>query len=246
MTKPFLTGKVGTKEVRENKQKLLVVILSTCLRLLHPMAPFITEELFSLLQKKFSFSITEGCDPYTRECLEAFQAKTCMQAQYPQVVRKEDRQEKIEETFAFLDEVIHAIRNVRAEMQIPPQIATDLLIIGEDKDPNAELLLRHQTIVTSLVKVSSLNRLQGLEPAFSAKKRVLSIQIVIPLPQELKEKEKLRLEKDKQKLQAQLASLETKLSQEEFLTKAPKEILDKMQSQHKQMQAQLQDILDKL
>ncbi len=59
MTKPVLFGKQGTPEDRANKQKILLVVLCNAIRLLHPMAPFITEELFQLLKKQFSFKETQ-------------------------------------------------------------------------------------------------------------------------------------------------------------------------------------------
>lgn len=248
MSKPFLTAKVGTAAVRENKQKLLAIILSTSLRLLHPMAPFITEELFSQLQKKFcGANPKEDCDAYTKECFVALQAKTCMQALYPQVISQEDRNSGIEETFAFLDEVLHAIRNIRAEMQLPPSITSDVWILGEENDPYVKLIYDNQTILGSLVKIRSLRFVKGEEePAFSAKKRIQSVQVLVPLPEEMREKERLRLEKEKEKLQGQLTSLEAKLAQEEFLLKAPKEILEKMQGQQKQIKEQLADVLGKI
>ena len=53
IAKPMLFGKAGTPEQRKNKQRLLVIILCQAMRLIHPMAPFITEELFQLLKERF-------------------------------------------------------------------------------------------------------------------------------------------------------------------------------------------------
>ena len=50
LAKPILFGKVGAPEDKKNKQKLLVILLSNAIRLMHPIAPFITEEIFSLLK----------------------------------------------------------------------------------------------------------------------------------------------------------------------------------------------------
>jgi valyl-tRNA synthetase len=248
MSKPFLTGKIGTPEIRENKQKLLAILLCTSLRLLHPMAPFITEELFQELKKKFSCQPESTVDVYTKECLAALAFKSCMQSSYPKVLDPEDKKPAIEETFVFLDEVLHAIRNIRAEMQLPPGTATDVWILGEAQDPLMQIIKENQSILGSLVKIKSLHFPLSTEnePALSAKKRIHSLQVLIPLPEEMKEKEKLRLLKEKEKLQVQFNSLEQKLSQEEFLAKAPKEILDKLQNQKDLTRAQLQDIESKL
>ena len=246
MSKPFLMGKVGSADVKENKQKLLAILLCTALRLLHPMAPFITEELFSILKDKFE-TTSEKCDPYTAECLLALKSKACIVSPYPTVIRKEDRQPKTEETFQLLDEVLRSIRNIRAEMQLPPSAATDVWIIGKPSDPNLQAVKENKSILESLVKIRSLEFPVNVEePAFSANKRVLSLQILIPLPEEMLEKEKTRLLKEQAKIETQFHSLEEKLSQQEFLEKAPKEILEKLQNQKNLLQSQLSDISRKL
>ena len=53
IAKPVLFGKAGSPQERVNKQKLLVIVLCQAIRLLHPMAPFITEELFQILKSRF-------------------------------------------------------------------------------------------------------------------------------------------------------------------------------------------------
>ena len=52
LVKPTLFGKTGTPELRANKQRILLVVLCNLIRLFHPMAPFVTEELFSQLKEK--------------------------------------------------------------------------------------------------------------------------------------------------------------------------------------------------
>ena len=245
--KPYLTHKAGSAEVRQNKQKLLTIVLSTSLRLLHPMAPFITEELFSHLQNKFSIPSSTTADIYTKECLGAFASKACIKAAYPKLLNPKDRSSVVEETFAFLDETVVAIRNIRAEMQLPPSAATEVWFIAEKNDPSLTLLKENENILRSLVKIQALH-FSDTNPslAFSAEKRIGSLQIMIPLPEEFKEKEKNRLMKEKDRLQGQLNSLSMKLSQEEFLTKAPKEVLAKIQTQAKELEKQLDEIGKKL
>ena len=247
MSKPFLMGKIGTQELKENKQKLLAILLCTSLRLLHPMAPFITEELFSILKEKFEVKPSLTCDPYTAECLEALSSKACIVSRYPTVIREADRQPKTEETFELIDEVLRAIRNIRAEMQLPPSTATDVWICGSNLDANLQAVKENQNILQALVKIRSLEfPVDITEPAFSANKRVGSFQILIPLPEEMIEKEKARLLKEQSKIEVQFQSLEAKLSQEEFLAKAPKEILEKLQNQKNLLTSQLGDISAKL
>ena len=129
LVKPILFGKLGTPQQKSTKQKILTIILSNSLRLMHPMAPFITEELFQMLKNTFQqLHLSEKVDPYTSETIKALLAPACIVAPYPEVISAEDIKPKIEEAFAFINEVIYAVRNIRAEMQLPPNVATDLYI----------------------------------------------------------------------------------------------------------------------
>jgi valyl-tRNA synthetase len=246
MSKPFLSGKKDPA-LKVNKQKLLATILCTCLRLLHPMAPFITEELFTVLKKKLGSAPYKGSDPYTKECLEALKAPACIVAPFPQVLRKEDVQLKIEEDFAVLEEIVLCLRNIRAEMQIPPSTAVSVFVVARETDPLLSMVKENKTVLEALVKIESLSFVHSVENLpFSAQKRVHSLEIIVPLPAEMKEKEKVRLQKEQIKIESQLASLEEKLSGEEFLAKAPKEVLLKLQTQQNQLKMQLEDSAKKL
>lgn len=248
MAKPYLFGKIGTPEQRQNKQKLLLIVLLSSIRMLHPMTPFITEELFSLVKAKFGAASVQGnVDPYTQEIIDALKTASCALSVYPKVLRKEDMSVAVEETFLFLDEVLHVIRNVRAEMGLPPSSASDVWIIGPKEDAQRKILEENSGVLGAFVRIRSLEFLEkGKEASFSAKKKIGSLEIEIPLPEELKEKEKTRLIKEQEKTQKQLESLSAKLKEPEFLQKAPAEILAKMKGQVEQLEGQLKDILCKL
>ena len=132
-------------------------------------------------------------------------------------------------------------------MQLPPSSATDVWIIAPKGDSQRKILEENQTVLGALVKIRSLEFLEeGKKSSFSAKKKMGSLEIEIPLPEELKEKEKTRLLKEQEKVQKQLESLSLKLKEPEFLQKAPQEILAKMKGQVEQLEWQLKDILGKL
>ena len=83
LAKPVLFGKVGTlPNTKANKQKLLVILLCNAIRLMHPIAPFITEEIFSLLKEKFP-PIPHASCPYMQETIAALRAPACIKAPYP-------------------------------------------------------------------------------------------------------------------------------------------------------------------
>jgi valyl-tRNA synthetase len=243
LSKPYLFGKVGTPTEKANKQKILLVVLCNAVRLLHPMAPFITEEIFQTLKAQFSPTSTD--DLYTQETLNALQAPACITAPYPNIIHALDINPDIEEEFAFLDQIVHAVRTIRAEMQIPPGSATDLYLSG----PPTELLRveKNQNILKALVRLNTLHLLQQEKTfPFSSTALVGSLKIVIPLPEEMREKEKARLLKEQDKLIAQQNSVRTQLANPDFVAKAPAPLVDKLKASLQQTSSELTAISQKL
>ncbi len=243
MTKPILFGKQGTPADRSNKQKILLVVLCNAVRLLHPMAPFITEELFQLLKKQFSFSETK--DPYTQETLLALKSAACIVAPYPKVIRQIDIDSAIEDEFTSVDQLVHAIRNIRAEMQIPPGTPTALHFVGPKK--RLDFAEKHQGILKSLIRLESLSFAEK-ETAmpFASTTNIGDLRLIIPLPSEMREKEKARLLKEREKLIEQQNGARVKLGNQDFLQKAPPQLVEKLQINLQQAEKDLFDIAQKL
>jgi valyl-tRNA synthetase len=123
---------------KETKQRVLALVLSSVLRLLHPIAPFITEELFARLKAQYPSIST---------------ANACAIAPFPQS-SDVPYDKEAETTFAFLSEVVHAIRHIRAEMQISPGTPNDLYLIGEGE---ASRCLQEQIhLIRALVKLGEV------------------------------------------------------------------------------------------
>jgi valyl-tRNA synthetase len=243
LTKPVLFGKAGTPEEKGNKQKILLVVLCNAVRLLHPMAPFITEELFQLL--KTHFSGKTASDHYLKETLEALNAPACITAPYPKVIREQDIDSEIEEAFAFMDALTHAVRNIRAEMQLPPGQATDLYIIGKPSD--LKPIEKNQTILKALVRLQNLHFLEAEKPLkFSSTALVGNLKLVIPLPEEMREKEKVRLHKEQEKLIQQQNGARAQLSNPDFAAKAPAALVEKLKATLAQTDKELVEISKKL
>ncbi|CCB89348.1 valine--tRNA ligase [Simkania negevensis] len=239
MSKPTLFGKRGEKTT---KQKILVIVLLASLRLMHPFAPFITEEIFHLLKEHFAHIQPSSSDPYTQEAIDALLSPACIVSAYPKVLRKEDIRKEIEEKFQFLNEIVYAIRNIRAEMGLPPSTTTDLVVEGCGKE--FDLLQENMGIITSLVRIESI-KTQAPE-GFHSSAQVGSLKLIIPLPQELIEKELKRLEKEKEKCIAQIDLTKKQLSNPNFVERAPKELVEKTEQQLKDLEKLLQDIEKKL
>lgn len=241
IVKPVLYGKQGTVADKINKQKVLTIVLCSAIRLMHPITPFITEEIFHYLKEQFPNLSVKQSDPYTQETVEALQAAACTVASYPKALEK--KAEETEEAFALIDKMLYSIRNIRGEMKIPPQTASDLFIVGA-----SETIRKNIHILTALVKIDkceTLDKMPDLK-GFFATGVVGDITLIIPLPEELAKAEKGRLEKEKERLIKTIENLNKLFANEEFCQKASPEIIEKQKNALKQAENELISINKKL
>lgn len=230
IVKPTLFGKIGTLELRENKQKILLVVLLGSIRLMHPFVPFITEEIFQKLKEKFpNLKIKSDVDPYTKDLIETLLSSACIVAPFPKMI--DQFSDSIEQEFEFINKILYTIRNIRGEMQLPPQSACDIIFSSKTSLINLERVKKNQHIISALIKTKEILFIPKA-PAdldFFASSQTEEVEIMIPLPSELREKEKARLAAQIQKLEQQIGDLKNKLLNEEFLLKAPKPLIEKFQ-----------------
>jgi len=248
IVKPTLFGKQGSAIERTNKQKLLVIILCQAVRLIHPMAPFITEELFQLLKERFGNSnTTSDIDLYTAEALQALESEACIVAPYPQVVRMKDINPAIEDNFKLVENAVYTIRNIRGEMRIPPGMATDVHIIGSVEDPHFQIIGDHLHIIAALVKTNGI-RIHPKEPllGFASSGALNALKIAIPLPEELLKQEKVRLMKEKDRLENSIEKTRSQLSNHEFILNAPTHLVEKQKNQMNQFERELHEVKARL
>lgn len=248
IAKPVLFGKAGSPEDRKNKQKLLVIILCQAIRLIHPMAPFITEELFQLIKKRFEgIQVKKGIDPYSTECIKALQSKACIVAPYPQVIRESDINPEIDTTFDLVERVVYAIRNMRGEMKLPPGMATDVQVIGQESDPNFSIIKHNKGIITALVKTNAFE-MHTNEPnsGFAGTAMIDKLKIRLPLPEQMAQQESTRLTKERDRLEANVSRMQVQLSNADFVKNAPPQLIEKQQQQLEQAKNELHAITDKL
>ncbi|CAM0117267.1 valine--tRNA ligase [Rhabdochlamydiaceae symbiont of Dictyostelium giganteum] len=244
LSKPYLFGKLGSSHEKNNKQVILFTLLSNAIRLLHPMAPFITEELFQVL-KEFIPSEASVSEPYLKETIDALQFEACALAPYPQVICPSDINAIIEEEFDQVNALVHAIRQIRSEMQIPPGTASKLMLIAEKS--SLSFIQQHEKILYALVKLEGIEYLSQEKPTSFASTAVVGpFKLVLPLPQELQNKEKGRLLKEQERLLLEQSKLGHQLKNQEFMQKAPEAIIQKMQATVTQIENSLEEIQQQL
>ncbi len=248
LAKPYLFGKIGTPEIRQNKQKLLLILLSDALCLIHPIAPFITEEIFSLLKEGFSTPPHPKAEARTKQTLLRLNSPCCMMAPYPKAASKKAFFEEAEKNFAFLLKIVHTVRNIRAEMQIPLAERSDLILFGKEDDPHFTLLQQEERLIASLVKINKIQFTNDPKaiPEKGATALVDGLKIHLPLAQALQEKEKERLLKEREKVQKSLDCSLQKLNSEDFLNKAPPQVVQKEKEQFCLLDEKLKEIQKKL
>lgn len=245
LAKPVLFGKTGSsKGSKANKQKLLVILLSNAVRLMHPIAPFITEEIFSLLKAQFPTIANTSC-VYMQETITALRSPACIKAPYPTVLQESDIDPKTEATFERMNEFVRVIRNLRAEMQIPPQEKTDLIISGE-RGEEWNMLQKHKSMLLALTPTGSITFSHQPQETFGASCLVGSLKFTIPLSEQLRARERARIEKELEKAQKMLDSTRAKLNNEEFRAKAPREVVEKLENAERQTSAQITEMHQKM
>ncbi len=247
LSKPVLFGNSGSLQQRENKQKILVVALLSAIRLLHPIAPFITEELFQKLKDLLPFSSQENSnDIYTNDAIIALSSSACIRAHFPNVIDDGHISDKTEKQFECIQNIIYAIRNIRSELAVPLSSAVDVIFISKDKS-RTDFIQENIEMIKALVKINSIKFLEDdVSNIFGSSAVVENVLIYIPLPDTLREKEKARLYKEKEKLEKQATATKERLENKAFLEKAPQNVISNMESMLKQTESSLNEISSKL
>jgi valyl-tRNA synthetase len=248
IAKPYLSGRLGTAEQKKEKQKLLVIVLSNAIRLLHPVAPFITEELFQHLKKRLDgIKISKHLDPYTEETIHAMLSPACIVSPFPKVIRPQDINQEAKESFNLIEAIVYTIRNIRGEMKLPPGEATDVHIVGSSSDPRYQIIKENTGMISSLVRTKSI-QMHTTEPhvGFSCTGFVSEMKIMIPLPPERVTKEKERLTKESERLKGFIEKMRSQLSNQEFLDKAPEALIEKQSESLKQAERDFKEVQHKL
>ena len=209
---------------------------------------FISEELFQLLKERLQGCQVKGqVDPCTAEAIKALSCEACIVAPYPQPVRASDINPQIEHTFDLVERVVYTIRNIRGEMKLPPNVTTDVHIVGEASDENYRLLQKHGNIVTALVRTKSLELHTAMPKlGFASVGAIDTLKVMIPLPDELLKQEKVRLAKEQERLTTALDRIRGQLSNEEFVSRAPAQLIEKQKALQQQTERELAEVASKL
>ena len=122
---------------RRTAQKALIAVLDGVLRLMHPIAPFITEEIWQKLKDQFGSAIgADAADGPLAASNRALAAESIMIAPFP-LADHYSPDESAEAEMGRLQATITAARRMRAGMNVPPKEATDIILVTEDAELQA-------------------------------------------------------------------------------------------------------------
>jgi valyl-tRNA synthetase len=219
MAKVRLNG--DDAKAREQVQSILCVVFEGTLRLMHPIAPFISEALWQTF-------------PHEGEAL--------IIASWPES-NEAWLDEAAEREMAQLQEVVGAVRNIRGTMRIPPGKRVDVVFKTVSEDATA-ILLAAQNYMKELGRIENMTIGADVErPSQSASAVVGDIEIFVPLAGVIDlDVERQRLEKEIVGLEKALGGLEKKLGNEAFKKNAPANVVEAERAR----QAEYQTTLAKL
>ena len=193
----------GCPATQRTTRRTLVRVLEAALRLLHPIIPFITEELWQAVAPLANAKTTDSI----------------MLAAYPEA----DPEKIVQAAFdqmAQLQDLIGAVRNLRGEMGIAPNVKAPLFVEGSVP----EALLKYLPALTRLTEAKTVDRLPESEDAPVAVCNGARLMLKVEID---KAAETARLSKEAEKLQKALDKLNAKLSKPGYTEKAPAHLVEK-------------------
>ncbi|MBF0176553.1 MAG: valine--tRNA ligase [Magnetococcales bacterium] len=227
LVKPLLYGAHAEEENRLAVRFTMLDVLETALRLLHPLMPFITEELWQ--------KVAPGVGRL---------GETIMLAPWPEVDPARQDPEA-EQEMGWVMAFITAVRTIRAEMDLSPGQPLAVAVAGE---PWAVALLqRHQEVIHALARISEWRVLTDAAPTGCATGVVQGLRLFIPLAGIIDlDAEESRLEKAIGRVEGDLQRVLGKLGNENFLAKAKPDIIDKERHKQRTMEEQRQGLAEAL
>jgi len=217
----------GEEEKRQAAVAVALAVLRGLVHLLHPFVPFITEEIFQQVRTD-SDSESIVISPWPAADEAFFNAEA-------------------EEQMRLLQDLIGAIRNIRGEMNVPPNKRADVLI--KSGDPQVlKLIEENRAYLEHLAKVQRLTASPTLaKPKRSASAVVNGFEVYVPLEGLIDiAVERLRLEREIVRLEQTLENLDRRLQSLDFRSKAPKEVVEREERKKQDFEANLEKLKSNL
>lgn len=218
LVKPRLFDKENP--TAKTAQYVLTYVLSNTMKLLHPFMPFITEEIWQHL-------------PHEGESI--------MISQWPVYDEKLDFPED-ESSMELIMQAISAVRNRRAEMNVPPSKKAKTIIVTDKTDIFSQGTVFFEKLASASEAVVQKDKSGISENAVNVV--VPSAEIYLPLDELVdKSKELERLNGEKKKLEGEIKRVEGKLSNPGFVNKAPQKVVDEEKAKGEKYKEMLEKVI---
>ena len=232
LSKPVLQSEQSSDAEKRGTRKTLIEVLETLLRLLHPLIPFITEEIWRELAPRAKID-----------------GETIMlQAFPPSMEAWQDSEAESEMNWVM--QFILGIRQIRGEMDISPRKPLPVLLQNAS-DNDRDLAVRHEELLAKVGRTESVRLLSAdQEPPPSATALLGEMRVLVPLEGIIDiEAERARLTKKQTGLRTDLGKSRGKLDKPDFVNNAPAEVVTKEKERARELEGQiskLQEQLEKL
>ena len=230
LAKPRLWDETLSAEEKLGTQRTLLEVLEVLLRMMHPVMPFITETIWQQV--------------YTR--LHGATDTTIMLQSYP--VSAEIAQDAEAETqIEWLKSVITGIRNIRGEANIKPNQPVPVFFQGGEAQEKA-LSSAAEPMLRKLANVQEIGWLaDDAEPPPNALALVGKLKVMVPLAGLIdKDAEMTRLNKEIEKVSGDMQRIEKKLANENFVAKAPAEVVAKEREKQNELGQRLAALTEQI
>ncbi len=204
LSKPFVTAKEPTPQSTAVKRRIIYT-LERSLRLLHPIMPFITEELWQRL-------------PHQGETISLAEFTSGDPARVD---------ERAEREMALVIEVITRLRNIRSTFNIAPSVPLRASISAADAGAR-DVIARMEDHIKRLARIEQLQIVGKIEAGRGSARAVAgAVEIEVPLEGLIDfEKERARLDKELNKLISEREGLEKRLSNQDFINRAAADVVE--------------------
>lgn len=209
LSKPVLNDKEALVSQKRGTRRTLIKVLENIVTLIHPIMPFISEEIWSRMKHLCSNTNT-----------------LLIEKSYPEI-NESLINDEIEHEVDWLQKLIQAIRTIRAELNISPKVELTLYLKSSDES-HKDLSKKHSALLFSLAKVSSMIWLKAEEkPPVSATQVIGALECFVPLEGLIDlDEEKKRLTKSVEQMEKEIARLNAKLANPKFIEKAPEAVIN--------------------
>jgi len=232
LSKPVLQSDDAAAELKRGTQQTLIETLESLLRLIHPLMPFISEEIWQQVAPR------AGID-----------AETIMLRPYPVTDSDDDHSDAVAD-IEWVRQFILGVRQIRGEMDISPGKFLPV-ILQHASESDLRRCDEHAYLLQRVGRVESVSQLgDGEEPPASATALLGDLRLLVPMKGIIDvDAERARLEKQKQKVEAELARTNGKLGNEKFVNNAPADVVTQERQRAAEFAktiAQLDEQLEKL